>query len=68
MMQNLTGKKEKWKNKGTDKQYVADSLFRSTTCHSQTFVPILIILRQLVAEKSLTEDVHMHYIGVRWKI
>ena len=28
-------------------------------------VPNLIILSQVVAEKSLTEDVHMHYIGVR---
>ena len=31
------------------------------------FVPNLIILSQVhvVAKKSLTEDVHMHYIGVR---
>ena len=26
MMENFIGKKEKWTNKGTDKQYVADSL------------------------------------------
>ena len=26
-------KKEKWTNKGTDKQYVADSLRHRTTCH-----------------------------------
>ena len=26
---------------------------------------ILIILSQVVVEKSLTEDVHMHYLGVR---
>ena len=30
-----------------------------------TFVPNLIILSQVVAMKSSTEDVHMHYIGVR---
>ena len=30
-----------------------------------TFAPNFIILCQVVAEKSLTEDVHMHYIGVR---
>ena len=29
------------------------------------FVQNLIILSQVVAKKSLTEDVHMHYIGVR---
>ena len=29
---NLFGEKEK-RNKGTDKQYVADSLLHSTTCH-----------------------------------
>ena len=27
-----------------------------------TFVPNLIILSQVVAEKSLTEDLHIHYI------
>ena len=30
-----------------------------------TFVPNLIILSLVVAKKSSTEDVHMHYIGVR---
>ena len=30
-----------------------------------TFIPNLIILSQVVAEKSLTEDLHIHYIGVR---
>ena len=29
------------------------------------FVPNLIILSQVVAEKSLTEDLQMHYKGVR---
>ena len=62
MMENFIGKKEKWTNKGTDKQYVADSLLHSTT---STFVPNLIILSQVVAMKSSTEYVHMHYIGVR---
>ena len=61
MMENFIGKKEKCTNKGTDKQYVADSLLQSTTCQT---LP-LIILSQVVAKKSLTEDVYMHYIGVR---
>ena len=30
MMENFIGKKEKWTNKGTDKQYVADSLIHNT--------------------------------------
>ena len=29
---NLVREKEKWKNKGTDKQYKADSLIQSSTC------------------------------------
>ena len=29
----LIGKKEKWRKKGTDKQYVADFFINSTTCH-----------------------------------
>ena len=35
MMGKNIGKKEKWINKGTDKQYVADSLLHNTTCHTQ---------------------------------
>ena len=35
--------------------------------NSTTFVPNFIILSQVVAEKSLTKDVHMHYIGMRDK-
>ena len=64
MMENFIGKKEKWTNKGTDKQYTADSLLHSTTSYP-AFVPNLIILSQVVAKKSSTEYVHMHYIGVR---
>ena len=30
-----------------------------------TFVPNLIILSQVVAENSLTEDLHINYMGVR---
>ena len=33
--ENFVTEKEKWTNKGTDKQYVADSLLHSTTCHYQ---------------------------------
>ena len=68
MMESFIGKKEKWTNKGTVKQYVARSLLHSTTCQKlsyPTFVPNLIILNQVVSEKSLTEDLHIHYIGVR---
>ena len=38
MMEKFIGKKEKWINKGTDKQYVADSLLHSTTCHTQCLI------------------------------
>ena len=47
--------KEKWINKGTEKQYVADSLIHSTTCHLSDFVPNFRIVSQVVPEKSLTE-------------
>ena len=60
MMKHFIGKKEKWTNKGTDKQYVADYLLHNTTCHTQPLYQ-----SQVVAEKSLMEDLHMHYIGVR---
>ena len=65
MMENFIGKKEKWTNKGTDRQYVADSLLYSTSCHTPTFVPNLIILSQVVAEESLTEDVHLLFTEMR---
>ena len=34
------GKKEKWRNKGTDKQYVADSLLHDTTYHTRCLYEI----------------------------
>ena len=40
MMENFIGKKEKWTNKGTDKQYVAGSLLHSTTCYIQPLYQI----------------------------
>ena len=40
-------------------------LFTQHNLSYPTFVPNLIILSQVVAEKSLTEDLHIHYIGVR---
>ena len=64
MMENFIGKKEKWTNKGTDKRYVADSVTQHILSYP-TLVPNLINLSQVVAEKSLTEDLHIHYIGVR---
>ena len=30
----FVGEKEKWTNTGTDKQYVANSLIHSSTCHT----------------------------------
>ena len=38
--ENFVREKEKWTNKGTDKQYVADSLLHSTTCHYQALYKI----------------------------
>ena len=38
--ENFVREKEKWTNKGTDMQYVADSLIHSTTCHYQAFYQI----------------------------
>ena len=40
MMEKFIGKKEKWINKGTDKQYVADSLLHNTTCNTQSLYNI----------------------------
>ena len=39
-MEKIVGKKEKKTNKGTDKQYVADSLLHSTTCHTKALYQI----------------------------
>ena len=33
--ENLLGEKEKWRNKGNDKQQHADSLFHNITSHTQ---------------------------------
>ena len=49
------GEKEKWTNKGTDKQYVAVLLLHNTTHHYQALYKISEFLTQVVAEKSLTE-------------
>ena len=38
--ENFVREKEKWTNKRTDKQYVADSLLHSTTCHYQALYQI----------------------------
>ena len=55
MMENFIGKKEKGTNKGTDKQYVANSLIHNTTYSYPMFVPNFKIPGQVVAEKSLTK-------------
>ena len=38
--ENFVREKEKWTNKGTDQQYVADSMLHSTTCHYQALYQI----------------------------
>ena len=48
------GEKEKWNNKGTDKQYMAVFVTQYNSSLS-SFVPNFRILIQVVAEKSLTE-------------
>ena len=40
VIENFVREKEKWTNKGTDKQYVADSLIHSTTVHYQALYQI----------------------------
>ena len=57
------GEKEKWINKGTVKQYVAVFATQYNSSLS-SFVPNFRILTQVVAEKSLTKNVHMYYIRV----
>ena len=39
-------------------------LLHKTTHHYQFFLPNFRILTQVVAEKSLTENVHMHFLRV----
>ena len=40
VIENFVREKEKWTNKGTDKQYVADSLIHSTTVHYKALYQI----------------------------
>ena len=51
----LIGKKEKWTNKTTDKQYVAEFIIHIVNLSYLMFVPNFKILGQVVPEKSLTE-------------
>ena len=51
--------KEKWPNKGTDKQYVADS-FIQFNLSLPSFVPNFKILSQIVPEKFLMEKQFTH--------
>ena len=56
LTENFVRKKEKWTNKGTDKQYVAVFFFVAQYNPSLiSFVLNFRILSQVVAEKSLTE-------------
>ena len=54
MTKSFIGEKEKWTNKGNDKQEEADSLLHNTTSYP-TFVPNFKILGTVVPEKSLTQ-------------
>ena len=40
-MGKFNEKKEKWTNKGTDKQYVADFLIHITNCHTRCLYKFL---------------------------
>ena len=51
----LIGKKEKWTNKRTDKQYVAEFIIHTVNLSYLMFVPNFKILGQVVPEKSLTK-------------
>ena len=53
--ENSIGGKEKWTNKGKDKQQGADSLLHNTTSHTKHFVPNFKILGVVVPDKSLTK-------------
>ena len=52
--ENLLGQKEKWANKGNDKQQQADSLTQYNKAYPP-FVPNFKILGTVVPEKSLTQ-------------
>ena len=61
MMEKFIGKKEKWINKGTDKEYVADSFNTQYNLSYPKFVQNFRVLSQVVPEKSLTEkSEHTH--------
>ena len=55
MMGKFNGKKEKWTNKGTDKQYVADIFNTHYNLSYQMFVQNFKVLCHVVLEKSLTK-------------
>ena len=61
MTEISTREKEKWTNKGTDKQEMADSFL-----HYQMLVPNFIILCRAVPEKCLTEISYSVYRSDRW--
>ena len=60
LTETIAREKEKWINKETDKQYVADSLMHDTTCRHTFFLPNFKILNEVVSEKSLMEKVCRH--------
>ena len=57
------GEKEKWTNKGTDKQYVAVLLLHNTTHHYQALYQISeSLLKWLLRNLWQKKNVHMYYI------
>ena len=63
-MEKIVGKKEKRTNKGTDKPYVADSLYKV-----QPVIPDVCTKFQNPMSSSsreiFDENFHIHYLGVR---
>ena len=65
MMGKFNGKKEKWTNKGTNTQYVADFFITHYNLSYQMFVQNFKVLCQVVPEKSLTKISIIITSGVR---
>ena len=59
--ESFIGEKEKWTNKGNDKQQHADSLLHNKSY--PTFVPNFKILGGVVPEKSFDTNFPTYYIG-----
>ena len=60
MTEIFIGEKEKWINKGNDKQEEADSRLHNTTSYTQHLYQISKFLGSVVPEKSLTKKKSLH--------